>query len=67
MEKIIDRETKVLMLQVLKQGYATDNQRAMIVSAFSKPQPELDLSYLTDEERAVMLSVAEKLDKQLFP
>jgi hypothetical protein len=62
MEKIIDRETKVLMLQVLKQGYSTCKQRVMIVSAFQNlnPQPDYDFSFLTEEERNVLLRISEK-------
>jgi hypothetical protein len=61
--KVIDRETKVLMLQVLKQGYATNNQAAMIAYTFSEHQPELDMSFLTDEEREYMLSISERMFK----
>ena len=61
--KVIDRETKVLMLQVLKQGYATNNQEAIIASTFSEHQPELDMSFLTDEEREYILSISERMFK----
>jgi hypothetical protein len=65
MKKLLDRATKVLLLQVLKQRYATDKERAAIVRYFAEPQPVPAYDFvnmLTDDEMALLLKIAEKIE-----
>jgi len=52
------RELKIKFLQALKEGWV---ETACLPEITNPDAQEFDLSFLTDEERAVLLKIGEKL------